>query len=130
FKRQIYREVLVLSKILVVAVLCSLPSSVMAQSNYALLSGTITDPQARVVPGATVELISVDTAAVRRVVSNGEGIFEIPGLLPGEYRLTVTAPRFASFQQSVRLEVAQRMTLNAPLDRKSTRLNSSHSQIS
>ena len=110
-----------LSKILVVAVLCSLPSSVMAQSNYALLSGTITDPQARVVPGATVELISVDTAAVRRVVSNGEGIFEIPGLLPGEYRLTVTAPRFASFQQSVRLEVAQRMTLNAPLQIESSK---------
>ena len=45
------------------------------QSNYAYLSGTILDPQNRVLAGASVQLTSLSTRAARRVSSNDQGIF-------------------------------------------------------
>jgi len=86
-----------------------------AQSNYAVLSGAVVDPGSHAVPGAAIELTSSATGAVRRVVSNEQGLFEIPGLSPSEYKLTVTATGFAPLTESVRLEVGQRMTVNAVL---------------
>ena len=88
---------------------------IQAQSNYASLSGTVVDPASHAVPGAAVELTSSTTGAVRRVVSNDQGLFEIPGLTPSEYKLTVTAQGFAPLTESVRLEVGQRMAVNAVL---------------
>src|SRR6266480_6079728 len=85
---------------------------VFAQSNYASLSGTIFDPQKQVIPGASVHLTSVSTSAVRQVSSNDQGIFQINGLLPDAYKLTVQAPGFALFTETVRLEVGQQMTLD------------------
>ena len=37
-----------------------------AQSNYAVLSGTIADPQSHAIAGAKLELVSSATGAVRR----------------------------------------------------------------
>jgi hypothetical protein len=85
---------------------------VFAQSNYASLSGTVFDPQHQAVPGASVQLTSVSTSAVRQVSSNDQGIFQINGLLPDAYKLTVQAPGFALFTETVRLEVGQQMTLD------------------
>jgi hypothetical protein len=47
--------------------------------------GTVFDPQQRAIPGADVRLTSVSTRAERRVTTNDQGIFQITGLLPGEY---------------------------------------------
>jgi hypothetical protein len=49
-----------------------------AQSNYAVLSGSILDPQAHAVAGAMVELTSATTGAVRRVSTNAQGLYEVP----------------------------------------------------
>lgn len=89
--------------------------SAYGQSNYASLSGTVFDPQQKAVAGATAELISQSTHAARQVVSNEQGIFQITGLLPGEYQLTVQAQGFAQSMQNVRLEVGQQMTLDVAL---------------
>jgi len=85
---------------------------VFAQSNYATLSGTVFDPQHQAIPGASVQLTSVSTSAVRQVNSNDQGIFQINGLLPSAYKLAVQAPGFALFNETVRLEVGQQMTLD------------------
>src|SRR5260370_5966874 len=85
---------------------------VLAQSNYSSLSGTVFDPQHQVIPGASVQLTSVSTSAVRQVSTNDQGIFKINGLLPGAYKLTVQDPGFALFNETVRLEVGQQMTLD------------------
>jgi Carboxypeptidase regulatory-like domain len=87
----------------------------MAQSNYAVLSGTILDPQAHAISGATVELVSSTTDAVRRVSTNAQGLYEIPGLLPGSYGLKVTAPGFGTSAQPLQLEVAQRLAIDIRL---------------
>ena len=89
---------------------------VLAQSNYASLSGTVFDPQHQAVPGASVQLTAVSTHAVRRVTSNEQGIFQITGLLPDAYKLVVSVPGFALLTESVRLEVGQQMTLDVNLN--------------
>src|ERR1044072_8993416 len=85
------------------------------QSNYAVLSGTVNDPQQRALPGASVQLTSVSTHAARHAISNEQGIFQIPGLLPGHYELKVEASSFAMFTQTLRLEVGQQVALDINL---------------
>ncbi len=86
------------------------------QSNYAGLSGTVFDPQQRAIPGAAVELKSVGTQSVRNVTSDEQGVFQISGLLPGDYELTVRAAGFAPSVRTLRLEVGQEMTLDVSLN--------------
>ena len=88
---------------------------VFGQSNYAGLSGTVLDPQQRAIAGATAQLTSLSTQAARQVNSNDQGIFQIIGLLPGDYKLTVQARGFALLTQTLRLEVGQQMTLDVSL---------------
>jgi hypothetical protein len=86
-----------------------------AQSNYAGLSGSVFDPQRQAVPGATLQLTSVGTRATRQVSTNEQGVFQITGLLPGEYTLAVQAQGFAQLTRTVSLEVGQQMTLDVDL---------------
>src|SRR5262245_19206297 len=86
-----------------------------AQSNYSTLVGTVSDPQNRPLPGATVQLTSAGTQAIRKVVSNEFGIYRVTGLLPGEYELQVSVTGFATMKQSLRLEVGQQLTLDVNL---------------
>ena len=99
--------------ILLSAFLVSLP--VLGQSNYAVLNGTVVDPQQRAVEGATVQLTSTDTQLVRRASSNDQGTFQIPGLLPGEFEIAVEAFGFARVTRKLRLEVGQQLTFDLSL---------------
>ena len=90
-------------------------SPLMAQSNYAVLGGTVSDPQQRVIAGADVQLTSVSTRAERHVTANDQGIFQITGLLPGDYQLTIKVTGFATFSRTLRLEVGQQVNLDASL---------------
>ena len=90
-------------------------STALGQSNYASLSGTVFDPQQQAIPGASVQLTSDSTQASRQVTTNDQGIFQVNGLLPGHYKLSVQAAGFAALNQNVTLEVGQQMTLDVSL---------------
>ncbi len=98
---------------LLTLLLISMP--LFGQSNYAVLNGTVMDPAGKVLVGAVVQLTSVDTKAERHVASNEQGIYQIPGILPGEYVLALTSPGFAPWSQTLRLEVAQQLTVDVNL---------------
>jgi len=87
----------------------------MGQSNYAALGGTVSDPQQRAIVGADVQLTSVGTRAERRVTANEQGIFQITGLLPGDYDLVIKAMGFAQLSRTLRLEVGQQLSLDVSL---------------
>src|SRR5437879_1525084 len=82
----------------------------LAQSNYASLSGTVFDPQHQAIPGASIQLVSISTQAVRQATSNDQGIYQIGALLPEEYKLNVQVPGFLSSTQTVHIEVGQQTT--------------------
>ena len=89
--------------------------AVHAQSNYAVLRGSILDPQGRPVPGAQVRLTEEKTGAEREVKSNGAGLYEVAGLQPGGYRLVVDSGGFAQAAQALDLEVGQQATIDVQL---------------
>src|SRR5437867_4351054 len=94
---------------IVFSLVCSLlltSLTALAQSNYAAVGGTILDPQGHAFAGATVQLTSLSTHAVRQVTSNEQGIFQITGLVPDEYEMQVQASGFASLSQTLRLVAA------------------------
>jgi hypothetical protein len=86
-----------------------------AQSNYAVVRGSVFDPQHRAIPGAHIHANEVSTGAEREVVSNASGLYEIAGLQPGAYTLTVDGQGFAETKQSINLEVGQQATLDIEL---------------
>ena len=86
-----------------------------AQSNYAVVGGSVLDPQGRPFANATIQLTSLSTSTERHVNSSEQGTFQIPAVLPGEYELKVQANGFATVTQKVQLEVGQQMTLQLAL---------------
>src|SRR4029077_19019613 len=95
--------------------LLGLALSGFGQSNYAVLTGNVTDSQHLPVAGAAIELTAASTGAIRRVVANQQGRFEAPALLPDDYELKVEAPGLATAKQSLRLEVGQKLAVDITL---------------
>jgi len=85
--------------------------SAFGQSNYAVVTGTVTDTQHLPVVGAALQLTARSTGAIRRVVTNQQGLFEASALLPDDYELTTEARGFAPARQSVRLEVGEKLAV-------------------
>src|ERR1039458_9002658 len=96
----------------VLACLFAAAFAVHSQSNYAVVSGSIVDPQHRAVAGAQIHILTRGTGATRDAVSNQVGLYEIAGLEPGAYTVTVDHPGFKQVTQSINLEVGQQATLD------------------
>jgi len=101
--------------LLVIACVFALALSVQAQSNYATVRGSILDPQRRPIPGAKIHIVLVETGAKRDVVSNDSGLYQIAGLVPGAYTLSVDHNNFKQAIQAVTLEVGQQATIDLQL---------------
>jgi hypothetical protein len=83
-----------------------------AQSNYAVVRGSILDPQHRPIAAAHIRITATGTGAEREVVSNGTGLYEIAGLQPGAYTLAVDSSGFQQTTKAIELEVGQQATLD------------------
>lgn len=86
-----------------------------AQSNYAVVRGSVFDPQHRPVAGAHIHATEAGTGAEREVVSNATGLYEIASLQPGTYALTVDSHGFAQAKQTIDVEVGQQATIDFQL---------------
>lgn len=69
-------------------------SEVRAQSTFAKLTGTVTDPTGASVPNATVEVKNTKTGYVYTVSSNADGVYTAPNLLEGTYQIKAKASGF------------------------------------
>jgi hypothetical protein len=78
----------------IIFLVCSSPTILRAQTGTSTLSGTIMDPSGKVVPDAEVSITNVDTATVRETKTNGDGIYVLPALQPGHYRVIVSKTGF------------------------------------
>ena len=73
-----------------------------AQMETATLSGTVMDLSGAVVADAQVQVTNSDTNVIASTSTNKSGIYVIPSLKPGRYRITVTK---AGFKQVVVTDV-------------------------
>jgi hypothetical protein len=93
------------------------PTLVAAQQQLATLQGTITDQTGSVLPSVTVIATNVDTGIARTVSSNGSGVYRLPGLEPGRYRLTAALSGFAPYaREGIVLEVGASVGLSFVLE--------------
>src|SRR3981081_2453960 len=87
----------------------------LAQSNYAVVTGTVTDSQSLPVVGATVHFTAMSTGAIRALTTNDRGLFSAPALPPDDYELTTESTGFAPVKQSLHLEVGEKLAIEIGL---------------
>lgn len=61
--------------------------------------GTVTDTSGAVLPAVTVQVTNIETGVVREVTSSGDGVYVVPSLGPGNYRIVATKPGFAGAKE-------------------------------
>jgi outer membrane receptor protein involved in Fe transport len=81
-----------------------------AAEDGASLGGTVKDESGLALPGATVSALNTATGRETVVVTGEGGSYEIRGLIPGRYRLTVRLKGFSASGRSLDLAAAQAQT--------------------
>lgn len=80
------------------------------------ISGLVTDSSGAVVANATVTATNKGTGAKREAVSNSEGLYSFPAMIPGVYDLKATASGFkTAVSNNVELQVQQSLRLDISL---------------
>src|SRR5215204_4707580 len=65
-----------------------------SQSSTGSISGTVTDQNNAVVPGAAVSGKNTETGFVRSAVTNSAGLYRLTDIPPGPYEITIEAEGF------------------------------------
>jgi hypothetical protein len=102
------------SVFLTISVLSFAPQELWGQaSELGQIAGTVTDQQGGVVPNANVKITNNGTQQVRETTSDGSGNFAVRALVPGVYRVEVSAPSFSTqIQDNIKLDVSGAVTLD------------------
>jgi hypothetical protein len=66
-----------------------------AQVLYGGLTGNVTDSSGAILPGAQVTAVSTQTGVSYNQATDAAGIYRFPALLPGTYKVTITAQGFS-----------------------------------
>jgi len=86
-------------------------SGLFAQSDLGSVRGTVEDSSGAALPGATIEITSVDTGLKRTAVSDTTGSFGFQALTRGPYTASVSDAGFQSQVQPLELQISQALTL-------------------
>src|SRR5271157_1484064 len=81
-----------------IALLLTGAPAAFAQTIFASLSGTVTDPSGAVVPGAKISIQNAETQAVRQEVTNNAGYFSATELPTGAYNVSAELKGFKKWQ--------------------------------
>ena len=81
-----------------------------------IIQGSVTDSSGAVIPGATITATNLETNLQRSVPSNNAGLYSLPNLPPGRYRVQVSMAGFqTNVRESIALAVGQQLVLNTAL---------------
>src|SRR5260221_2657908 len=82
----------------------------------AAVTGLVTDPNGRSVPGVKIGITNLGTNIEATTTTNDQGIYRVPGLQPGIYRITLLKDGFKSIVKSgVELHVQDVASINFEL---------------
>ena len=104
---------------LVLVVLASVlrPVEINAQVTTGSIVGTVTDPAGQPIPGAQVSIEDLDKGTSVSVVSDANGSFAAPFLIPGTYTVSVELQGFRKWVHSgIILQVNDRLRVDAALE--------------
>lgn len=90
--------------------------TIFGQEFRGTIAGTVSDPNAAIVPGATVTVTNIETNIAATTTTNEEGAYTFPLLLPGKYKVSATAANFkTTVQENIQLNVDDRLTVDIQL---------------
>lgn len=88
------------------------PLDVSAQEGRGTIAGTVVDASGAVVPGAAVTVTNIAMGTDVATVTNDAGLFTVPYLIPGPYRITVELSGFKRLvREGIELRVGDRLGL-------------------
>ena len=87
-----------------------------AQTAAGEITGVVKDQGGAAAPGATITVTEVRTNAQRVAVATGDGVYTVPSLTPGEYRLDVELPGFRPVRrEGIRLATGEKARIDFAL---------------
>jgi Carboxypeptidase regulatory-like domain len=81
------------------------------QVDQGTITGLVQDPSGAVVPNAKVTVTATDTGLVLERNANGSGNYTFSPLKIGNYKISATAPGFQTTEESVHLDIQQRLNI-------------------
>ena len=88
-----------------------------AQTAYGTILGSITDPSAAAIPGASVRVTNIGTNISNEVTTGAEGGYAVARLIPGQYRIEVSYAGFkTAASPALTLLVNQNLRFDAVLE--------------
>src|ERR1700678_201978 len=80
------------------------------------IEGNVTDTSGAAVSGATVEVTNVGDAVTHKTITNNDGAYRFPSLIPGNYTVTVNKQGFAQFtRDATRIDTGIIVRIDAKL---------------
>src|SRR5215831_14656547 len=65
------------------------------------IQGTVADPTTALIPGARIVATNLDTGVSREATTSEEGVYRIPSLSPGAYKVSASKEGFGGAEFSV-----------------------------
>ncbi|HJY05087.1 MAG TPA: carboxypeptidase-like regulatory domain-containing protein, partial [Bryobacteraceae bacterium] len=97
--------------------LLSIAVGIVHAESTGILTGRVVDPSDRAVPAAEILVRNLATLVERTVTTNNEGIYEIPALPVGVYRMQVSAHGFRLYAvESLTTDVARTLVQDVRLN--------------
>jgi hypothetical protein len=88
----------------------------LGQTSRGTVTGIVTDPQAGVVPGATVEITNLESGVKRSTTTNEAGLYRFDAVDPGEYTISVAAAGFKTTVVKSVVQAGQVLSKDARLE--------------
>jgi hypothetical protein len=93
-----------------------LTQTLLSQTIGGAITGTVTDQQGSVMPGAVAKFTNSETGVTTSMLANSAGTYRATNLQPGHYSLTVTLPGFAvGVQKNINLTVGAEVVIDFSL---------------
>lgn len=82
----------------------------------ARISGTITDPNGAVIPGATITIAGLSATYNGSATSDGEGVYRLENLKPGTYQIESTSQGFMTSSRTITIAEQEEKIEDASLE--------------
>src|SRR3954469_14794420 len=103
-------------KQLIAAALLLSSAVLYAQSGNSVISGTVKDASDAAIPNVKIQIANIDTGVKQETTSNQDGIYRIPALVPGNYRVEADASGFDHLSRGpIVVQVSQTLALDLTL---------------
>src|SRR5215211_9538609 len=94
-----------------------------AQTTTGGIRGYVRGPNATVITDAQISARNVELNQTRAALTNSSGFYNIPGLRPGRYDVTVRRLGFTAQSRAIDVPIAQTVTLDVQLQDAATQLS-------